>query len=108
MLCFSFILLTHEGSHREVYQKFQPSYDIFHSADGAKGCSDHRFRVVGKIGPHGPLPLAQSAVRPLDITARATSYIHTYRFRAPPAYTAKLLTLHQYRANNQYRAANQI
>ena len=24
-----FILLTHEGSHREVYQEFQPSYDIF-------------------------------------------------------------------------------
>ena len=27
---FCFILLTHEGSHREVYQEFQPSYDIFH------------------------------------------------------------------------------
>ena len=26
-----FILLTHEGSHREVYQEFQPSYDIFPS-----------------------------------------------------------------------------
>ena len=26
---FSFILLTHEGSHREVYRDFQPSYDIF-------------------------------------------------------------------------------
>ena len=26
---FSFILLIHEGSHREVYQDFQPSYDIF-------------------------------------------------------------------------------
>ena len=25
-----FILLIHEGSHREVYQEFQPSYDIFH------------------------------------------------------------------------------
>ena len=33
-LCF--ILLTHEVSHREVYQEFQSS--------GAKGCSDHRFR----------------------------------------------------------------
>ena len=31
-----------------------------------------------------------------------------HRFRAPPAYTAQLLTLHQHRANNQYRAANQI
>ena len=61
---FSFILLIHEGSHREVYQEFQPSYDIF-LRSGAKGCSDHRFR-------------------------------------APPAYTAQLLTLHQHRANNQY------
>ena len=26
---FSFILLTHEGSHGEVYQEFQSSYDIF-------------------------------------------------------------------------------
>ena len=31
-----------------------------------------------------------------------------HRFRAPPAYTAQLLTLHQHRANNQYRTANQI
>ena len=38
-----FILLTHEGSHREIYQEFQPSYDIFRG--GVKGCSDHRFRV---------------------------------------------------------------
>ena len=26
---FSFVLLIHKGSHREVYQKFLPSYDIF-------------------------------------------------------------------------------
>ena len=32
-----------------------------------------------------------------------------HRFRAPPAYTAQLLTLYQHRANNQYRTlANQI
>ena len=31
-----------------------------------------------------------------------------HRFRAPPAYTAQLPTLHQRRANNQYRTANQI
>ena len=68
MVCF--ILLIHEGSHREVYQEFQPSYDIFHRS-GANGCSDHRFR-------------------------------------APLSYTAQLLTLHQHRANNQYRTANQI
>ena len=30
------------------------------------------------------------------------------RFRAIPAYTTQLLTLHQDRANNQYRTANQI
>ena len=33
---FSLILLIHEGSHREVYQEFQPSYDIFRRS-GAKG-----------------------------------------------------------------------
>ena len=31
-----------------------------------------------------------------------------YRFRAPPAYAVQLLTLHQHRANNQCRTANQI
>ena len=30
----------------------------------------------GKIDPHGPLPLAQSAARSMGSTARATSYIH--------------------------------
>ena len=68
---FFLILLTHEGSHREVYQELQPSYDIFRRS-GAKGSSDHSG------------------------------------FRAPPAYTAQLLTMHQNRANNQYRTANQI
>ena len=33
-----------QGSHREVYQEFRPSYDIF-GRSGAKGCSDHRFRA---------------------------------------------------------------
>ena len=56
---FSFILLIHEGSHRNSNPVMTSS------ADGAKGCSDHRFR-------------------------------------APPAYTVQLLTLHQQRANNQY------
>ena len=66
---FLSILLTHKGSHREVYRDFQPS--LTSSAGGAKGFSDHKFR-------------------------------------APPTYTAQLLTLHQHRANNQYRTANQI
>ena len=35
--------------------------------------------------------------------AKGCSY---HRFHAPPAYTAQLLTLHQHRANNQYRKAN--
>ena len=39
-----FILLTHAGSHREVYQEFQPRYDILRWS-GAKSCSDHRFRA---------------------------------------------------------------
>ena len=38
---FFFILLTHVGSHREVYRDFQPSWTS--SAGGAKGWSDHRF-----------------------------------------------------------------
>ena len=40
---FFSILLTHEGSHREVYRDFQPS--LTSSAGGAKGYSDHRFRA---------------------------------------------------------------
>ena len=51
---FFSILLTYEGSQREVYRDFQPC--LASSADGAKGWSDHRFR-------------------------------------APPAYTAQLLTI---------------
>ena len=31
-----------------------------------------------------------------------------HRFCAPPGYTAQLLTLHQHRANIQFRTANQI
>ena len=62
---FFSILLTHKGSHREVYRDFQPS--LTSSAGGAKGCSDHKFRA---------------------------------------AYISQLLTLHQHRANNQYRTAN--
>ena len=40
---FFSILLTHEGSHREVYQDFQPS--LTSSTCGAKGCTDHRFHA---------------------------------------------------------------
>ena len=40
---FFSILLTHEGSHREVYRDFQPS--LTSSAGGAKGLSDHRFHA---------------------------------------------------------------
>ena len=61
---FSFILLIHEGSHREVYEEFQPSYDIF-----CRWCQ-------GLFRPQVP---------------------------CTPAYTAHLLTLHQNRANKQYR-----
>ena len=31
-----------------------------------------------------------------------------HRFRAPPPYTAQLVTLHQHRANSQYSTANQV
>ena len=43
ILSFFSILLTHEGSNREVYRDFQPS--LTSSANGAKGFSDHRFRA---------------------------------------------------------------
>ena len=58
-----------EGSHREVYQEFQLSYDIFR-----RWCQE-LFR------PQVP---------------------------CTPSLHYQLLTLHQHRANNQYRTANQI
>ena len=39
-----FILLIYKRSHREVYQEFQPSYNIVRRSS-AKGCLDHRFRA---------------------------------------------------------------
>ena len=41
LFMFFSILLTHKGSHREVYRDFQPS--LTSSAGGAKGWLDHRF-----------------------------------------------------------------
>ena len=38
---FDFILLTHEGSHREVYRDFQLG-SIF-STGGVRDCLDHTF-----------------------------------------------------------------
>ena len=64
-----FFLLAHNGSHREVYQEFQPSYDTV--------CR----RCQGLFRPQVP---------------------------CTPVYTAQLLTLHQHRANNQFKTANQI
>ena len=50
---FFFILLTHQGSQREVYQEFQPSY--------AKSCSDLRFRAP-PAGYTAQLPQSQQSV----------------------------------------------
>ena len=44
----------------------------------------------------------------LTSSAGGAKVCSDHRFRAPPAYTAQLPTLHQHRANNQYRTANQI
>ena len=41
-------------------------------------------------------------------SAGGTKGCSDHRFHASPAYTAQLLTLHQHRANNQYRMANQM
>ena len=55
-LFFSFILPIHEGSHREVYQEFQPSYDIFH-----RWCQGlFRPQVLCTLSLH--CPIASSAL----------------------------------------------
>ena len=54
-LFFSFILLIHEGSHREVYQEFQPSYDIF-----CRWCQG-LFRPQVPCTPSLHCPIANSA-----------------------------------------------
>ena len=64
-----FILLTHEGSHREVYEEFQPTFDMSHR-------------------------LCQRLFRPQVLCT--------------PTYTAQLQTLHQHRANIQYKTATEI
>ena len=38
--------------------------------------------LFGKIGLHGPLPLAQSAARSMGITARATFNIYKCSYQA--------------------------
>ena len=70
IILFCFILLTHKRSHREVYQKFQPNYDIF------------RRWCQGLIRPQVPY--------------------------TPSLYCPIANNLHQHRANNHYRTANQI
>ena len=49
---FCFILLTHEGAHREVYHDFQPSL----TSGGDKCCLNHKF-----VHPSLHCPLANSA-----------------------------------------------
>ena len=43
MHCNFFILLTHEGSHREVYQEFQPSCDILSYKPECKGAAAYQL-----------------------------------------------------------------
>ena len=94
---FCFILLTHLGLHmgRSVRLDFQPSIMSFKCQElvrllvSVHLLSKHIFiwqfcflfvvgfmtlllNDFGKIGLLGPLPLAQSAVRSMGITARAT------------------------------------
>ena len=52
---FCFILLTHKGSHREVYWEFQPSYDIFR-----RWCQG-LFRPQIPCNPNLHCPIANSA-----------------------------------------------
>ena len=52
---FSFILLIHKRSHREVYQEFQPSYEIFR-----RRCQG-LFRLQVQSTPSLHCPIANSA-----------------------------------------------
>ena len=52
---FSFLLLLHEGSHREVYQEFKPSYDIF------RWWCQGLFRPQVPCTPNLHCPIANSA-----------------------------------------------
>ena len=54
-LFFSFILLIHKGSRREVYQEFKPSYDIFR-----RWCQG-LFRPQVPCTPSLHCPIANSA-----------------------------------------------
>ena len=57
---YFFILLTHEGSHREEYQESQPSYDIFRRSSAKLGCLDHGFRARTP-SLHWPIALLSSS-----------------------------------------------
>ena len=48
-------------------------------------------------------PVMTSSTGPVPRVVQTTGSVH-----ATPTYTAQLLALHQHRANNQYRTANQI
>ena len=49
-----------------------------------------------------PNPVMTASACPAPRVVQTTGSVH------PPTYTVQLLTLHQHRANNQYRMANQI
>ena len=53
---FFFILLIHEGSHREVYQEFQPSYHIFPQVVARV------VQTTGSVHPQPTLPNCQLCI----------------------------------------------
>ena len=72
-----------------------------------KNASFFSFILLIHKGSHGEF--YQEFQSRYDIFCRSGAKgCSDHRFRAPPAYSAQLLTLHQHRANNQYRAADQI
>ena len=97
---FVFILLTQKGPREEVYRNLQSRALV----GGAKGCMYDSSRPCGDV--HGMDSRLGQGERSLKTYFPKGCFDH--RFRALPAYTAQLLTLHQHRANNQYRTANQI
>ena len=108
-LSSSFILLIHEGSHREVYH----TGGLKKTAPGTKDAEPVIQIPVGlpclkrgRLVKKGRSTRYSNPV--MKFSAGGAKGCSDHRFRAPPAYTAQLLTLHQHRANNQYRTANQI
>ena len=67
---FCFFLLTHEGSHSEVYQEFQPNYDIFR-----RWCQRlFRPQVPCTSSLHGPIANSTQRQQPIFLVFHTLSH----------------------------------